>query len=169
MLFRSGILIETFTYEHYVAPATGLFFLLLTQCLRHLNLWRWSGRSAGEALVRAVPTILVAMICLRLCAVATGTAIEQPWPRGNLKRAAILHRLESTPDQHLIIVRYGPEHGSHIDWVYNRADIDGAKVVWARDMDEQQNRELLRYFSNRRAWLLHADESPPRLVPYPGS
>jgi hypothetical protein len=167
-VFAVGIFIETFTYEHYVAPATGLFFLLLTQCLRHLNLWRWSGKPVGAALVRAVPIILVAMICLRLCAVATGTAIEQPWPRGNLKRAAILHRLESTPDQHLIIVRYGPEHGSHIEWVYNRADIDGSKVAWARDMGEQQNQELLRYFSNRRAWLLYADESPPRLLPYPG-
>ena len=165
----AGILLEIWTGAHYVAAATGLFFLLLMQCVRHLNLWRWSGRPVGAALVRAVPAILLAMICLRLCAVATGTMIEQPWPRGNLKRAAILHRLESTPDEHVIIVRYGPEHGSHIEWVYNQADIDGAKVVWARDMGEQQNQELLRYFSKRRAWVLYADESPPRLVPYPGT
>jgi hypothetical protein len=93
--------------------------------------------------------------------------IEQPWPRGNLKRAAILHQLEAGPDEHLIIVRYGPEHGSHIEWVYNRADINAAKVVWARDMGEEQNHELLRYFSARHVWLLHADETPPRLEPYP--
>src|SRR5579863_6265851 len=164
-----GILLEIWTGAHYVAAATGLFLLLLMQCMRHLRCWRWSGKPVGAALVRMVPAILLAMICLRLCAVATGTMIEQPWPRGNLKRAAILQRLDSTPDRHLIIVRYGPEHGSHIEWVYNRADIDDAKVVWARDMGDQQNQELLRYFSNRHTWLLFADESPPRLVPYSGS
>jgi hypothetical protein len=163
----AGILLETWTGAHYVAAATGLFFLLLMQCMRHLRWWRWSGKPVGAALVRAVPAICVAMIGLRLCAVATGTAIEPPWPRGNLKRAAILRQLESTPGDHLVIVHYGPAHGSHIEWVYNRANIDGAKVVWARDMNEPQNQELLHYFSQRRAWLLYADESPPRLDPYP--
>jgi len=162
----AGILLEVWTGAHYVAAATGLFLLLIVQCMRHLRLWRWSGKPVGAALVRAVPAICVAMICLRLCAVLAGAPIEQPWPRGNLKRAAILHQLESTPGDHLIIVRYSPEHGSHIEWVYNRADIDGAKVVWARDMGEQ-NQELLHYFSKRHAWLLYADESPPRLQPYP--
>ena len=162
----AGTLLAVWTGAHYVAAATGLLFLLVVQCMRHLRVWCWAGKPVGAALVRAVPAICVAMICLRLCAVATSAPIEQPWPRGNLKRAAILHQLETGPDQHLIIVRYGPEHGSHIEWVYNRADIDGAKVVWARDMGEEQNQELLRYFSERRVWVLYADESPPRLEPY---
>jgi hypothetical protein len=162
----AGILVETWTYPHYVAAATGLFLLLIVQCMRHLRVWRWSGKPLGAALLGAVPAICVAMICLRLCAVLARAPIEQPWPRGNLKRAAILHQLEAGPDEHLIIVRYGPEHGSHIEWVYNRADIDGAKVVWARDMGAEQNQELLHYFSNRHVWALYADESPPRLEPY---
>ena len=162
----AGTLLAVWTGAHYVAAATGLFFLLVVQCMRHLQVWRWAGKPVGAALVRAVPAICAAMICLRLCAVLARAPIEQPWPRGNLKRAAILHQLEAGPDIHLIIVRYGPEHGSHIEWVYNRADIDGAKVVWARDMGEEQNQELLRYFSERRAWVFYADESPPRLEPY---
>jgi hypothetical protein len=162
----AGTLLAVWTGAHYVATATGLLFLLVVQCMRHLRVWRWAGKPVGAALVRAVPAICVAMIGLRLCAVATSAPIEQPWPRGNLKRAAILHQLEAGPDKHLIIVRYGPEHGSHIEWVYNRADIDGAKVAWARDLGEEQNQELLRYFSERRVWVLYADESPPRLEPY---
>jgi hypothetical protein len=54
-----------------------------------------------------------------------------------------------------------------LDWVYNGADIDGQKVVWARDMGEAQNAELLRYFNDRSVWLLDADDSRPRLVQYP--
>jgi hypothetical protein len=78
-----------------------------------------------------------------------------------------LHRLENTPGQHLIIVRYGRSHQSDPEWVYNAAEIDAAKVVWARDMGEQNNQELLQYFKDRNVWLLEPDESPPKLSPYP--
>ncbi len=53
---------------------------------------------------------------------------------------------------HLIIVRYESGHSPHDEWVYNDADIDRAKVVWAREMDPQQNQKLLKYFANRQAW-----------------
>ncbi len=52
------------------------------------------------------------------------------------------------------------------EWVYNRADIDAAKVVWARDMSPAENRELLDYFRDRRAWLVEADAAPPKVTPY---
>ena len=32
-----------------------------------------------------------------------------------------------------MIVRYGPGHNLQDDWVFNRADIDGSAIVWARD------------------------------------
>ena len=49
--------------------------------------------------------------------------------------------------------------------MYNAADIDGARVVWARDMGDWRNEELLQYFRDRHVWLLDADRSPPRLEP----
>ena len=56
----------------------------------------------------------------------------------------------------------------HSEWVYNAADIDAAPVVWARDTDPVQNRELVEYFSDRTAWLLFVDGATiPRLAPYP--
>ncbi len=82
------------------------------------------------------------------------------------KRSSIVEDLNRAPDQHLIIVRYTPEHITHEDWVYNNADIDGAKVVWAREMDTDQNRKLIEYFKDRHVWLLEADAETPTLVPY---
>jgi hypothetical protein len=67
----------------------------------------------------------------------------------------------------LVIVRYSPEHSYHAEWVYNEADIDSAKVIWAREMDDEHNRQLLEYFKDRHIWLIEADEIPPRLTPYP--
>ena len=66
-----------------------------------------------------------------------------------------------------MIVHYGPRHDVDWEWVYNAADIDQAKVIWARDMGDDKNQELLRYFPGRRVWLLNGDDSPPRLSPYP--
>src|SRR6267143_1131112 len=85
------------------------------------------------------------------------------WRRGNLERAAIMHGVENLPGRHLVIVRYGPDHDLDQEWVYNAADIDGAKVVWARDMGDWRNEELLQYFRDRHLWRLNADQSPARL------
>jgi len=105
------------------------------------------------------------MIVLRLAAVAARVPIEGAWPRGNLERAAIASQLQNSPGRHLVIVRYGPDHDLNQEWVYNAADIDGAKTVWARDMGDQDNQELLRYFHDRQGWYLDADQVPPRLEP----
>ena len=71
------------------------------------------------------------------------------------------------PGRQLVIVRYSDSHDVHDDWVYNSADIDRSAVVWAREMEHTENRELLQYFSDRHVWLLEPDASPPRLSAYP--
>jgi hypothetical protein len=162
-----SVIVETWTSPHYIAAATGLFFLLVVQCLRHLRLWQWRGRLVGAGLVHSVPMVCLAMIVVRVCAAGIHAPIEAPWKRETVDRAAILAQLEAMPGRHLAIVRYSPTHSPHSEWVYNRADIDAAKVVWARDMGKEQNQELLRYFSGRQVWLIVADQVPPRVEPYP--
>jgi hypothetical protein len=165
-IFLLGLAVETWAMPHYAAPATCLFYLVLVQCTRHLRLWRWRGQRTGVALVRAIPVIACAMILLRIGAAATHTRIEPPWPRGNLDRAEIARELDQTPERHLVIVSYAPLHDLNWEWVYNAADIDDAKIVWARDMGERDNLELLQYFRDRHAWRLNGDDSPARLEPY---
>ncbi len=65
-----------------------------------------------------------------------------------------------------MIVRYGPSHHWMDEWVYNRAVIDDAPVVWARDMGEAGNRDLLRYFAGRKVWLVEP-EGAVLIRPYP--
>jgi hypothetical protein len=83
-------------------------------------------------------------------------------------RARIEKELERDGQRHLVIVRYGPRHSPHREWVYNAADIDRAPVVWAREMDAQNDSTLLKYFDGRRVWRLNIDDDaePPVLVPY---
>ena len=165
VVFMLATTVETWTSPHYLAAATGLLYLVLMQCLRHLRVWRWRGQLVGAAVVRAIAVICCAMIVLRLAAVAARAPIEGAWPRGNLERAAITKQLENSPGHHLVIVGYGPDHDLNQEWVYNAADIDIAKIVWARDMGDRDNQELLQYFRDRKVWRLNADQSPPRLEP----
>ncbi|HKI25306.1 MAG TPA: hypothetical protein VKA07_03225, partial [Candidatus Sulfotelmatobacter sp.] len=162
--------VQTWTFQHYFSPAAGALYILLVAGLRHLRLWRTRGRALGPgwgpAIVRAIPVIACAMIVVRVVAVATHTRIEPTWPRGNLERSAILRQLRQSPGEHLVIVRYGPGHNRDEEWVWNEASIDQAKVVWARDMGENGNQELLQYFKNRHFWQIDGDSAAPRLENY---
>jgi len=169
-VFVAGLSLETWTLPHYFAPATGLLYLILLQCMRHMRLWRGRHSAQGAAAVRMIVVVCCAMFALRICAAITHTAIEPAWPRGDLGRAAILQQLNRQAGSHLVLVRYQPASGATHDldqeWVYNDADIDAAKTVWARDMGDIQNQELLHYFHDRHVWLLNGDQAPPRLEPF---
>ena len=65
-----------------------------------------------------------------------------------------------------MMVRYRPDHVPVTEWVFNGADIDHSKIVWARDMGPQQNLELIRYFKDRKVWLIEPDEMPSTLSSY---
>ncbi len=166
-VFCLGLVIETWTFPHYVAPATGLVYLLVMRGFRHLGHCRWNGALVGKSLVRIIPLVCIAMIVLRLSGIVFHARLEPSWPRGNLDRPKVIAELLRTPGQHLVIVRYGPMHNVDRDWIYNDPDIDHSAVIWARDMGEDRNRELLQYFSGRHIWLMEGDDSPPRLSPYP--
>jgi hypothetical protein len=171
--FSLGLGLETWFRPHYFAPGVGLLYLVLLQCMRHLRFWRCRGTVVGPALVRAIVMVCLGMAVLRLTAIKAHAVIEDPWPRGNIARAEALRFLERLPGGQLVIVRYGPSHKYDPEWVFNAADIDNAKVVWARDMGEQDNQELLRYFKDRKVWIVYPDEKPVRLEavsnPYRGT
>ncbi len=160
-----GTVLETWTLVHYLAPALGLFILLLVQCMRHLRLLRWRGQPVGQGLARAIPVVCVAMILLRVTALSAGSQIEPPLPE-NAPREAIIRQLQAAPGKQLVVVHYAANHTPHVEWVNNRADIDASKIVWARDMGDAKNRELLRYFHDRSIWFVNADDSAPRLESY---
>jgi hypothetical protein len=162
----AGFAVQTWNSPHYFSPATGALYILLVQCMRQLWHWRRGRSVVAPALVRAIPLLACAMILLRITTAAVHVQIEPAWPRGNLERARILHQLQNLPGKQLVIVAYGQRHNRTGEWVYNDADIDAAKVVWARDMGKDDNRDLLQYFQTRNIWLVKGDDPVPQAVPY---
>jgi hypothetical protein len=162
----AALAVETWNRPDYFSPAACALYLVLVQGMRHL--WHWSSgrRPIGPAVVRTIPVLACAMILLRLTAAVVHVQIEPAWPRGNFERAKVLRQLQQFPGPQLVIVVYGPRHNFFREWVYNSAEIDGAKVLWARDMGNTGNQELLNYFKDRKVWRVNADASPPRLESY---
>ncbi len=81
-------------------------------------------------------------------------------------RAQVESELENLPGKQLVIVRYSADHSTFDDWVYNTADIDNSKVIWAREMSDAENLELIRYYKDRNVWLVQPDLQPAGLSPY---
>ncbi len=150
---------------HYAAPIVGLLYARFLQTLSRLYHWRPSGRPVGFA---------VAVFFVTLCGyqfVSTFTFFVRERPpvsEFTVKRAAVIRQLEHEPGKQLVLVRYTPQHKVHEEWIYNRADIDASPIIWAHEMGAQRDAELLAYYRDRQAWVLEADASPPRLIPYPG-
>jgi hypothetical protein len=168
-LCAAGIFSVVWFLPHYAAPLFVGFVALWVQCFRHLRQWKPAGFRLGLRLSRAI--ILGALVSLLVCA---HQIIAEPYPHQicdkwqphGLDRERIARQLDATPGQHLVLVRYSEEHNIHMEWVYNRADINGSKIVWAREIPDMDLEPLLKYYAGRRIWLVDADNEPVKVVPY---
>jgi hypothetical protein len=162
-------LVEQSSYPHYVSPATCVVFLVIVNSFK----WLMREKKASLHIPRAVLALSVLAVAFRLVAIPLGLPLRGPQRQTSWccsrnwlnERWPFEQRLRATEGRHLVIVRYGPSDQTRADWVFNEADIDGAKIVWARDMGPERNAELVRYFSGRRLWLAQPDATPPSLHP----
>jgi hypothetical protein len=162
-----GLLMVIAFIEHYAAPLTAVFFVLLMQSIRYLRSWQHRGRPVGIGLSRVVIVFVVGMFPVLVAqAIRNPDSVPPFTPQWGRARAGIESQLERAPGQQLVIVRYSPQHSWVEEVVYNLADIDHSKVVWARENPGIDMRPLLSYFSNRHVWLLQPDVSW-QLTPYP--
>ncbi|MGP8243708.1 MAG: hypothetical protein ACLQVN_04215 [Bryobacteraceae bacterium] len=162
--------VEDSRYPHYLSAVLVALLLIALQGIRHM---RAAGRSAPSwlALARLLPVLILLVIAARLFVPPLRAAnFDNPFvswccsQKGNLDRAAVLARLNQLPGLHLVLVKYRPDHVFTYEWVYNEADIDHAKVVWARDLGPEANRQLIQYFSDRHVWTVDAEEHPAEAV-----
>ena len=141
---------------HYAAPFFGATFGLVTLAVRYLHAWRIRGRRVGIFLARAMVIAVLVVSGIDAVAMVGAYASDQEDYRASF-RTPVIEKLRLIPGQHLVIVRYGPDHDVGREWVYNRADIDGAKIVWAREIPGVDMRPLIDYFKGREVWLVDAD------------
>lgn len=162
-----GMLTESFFIPEYLAPFTAAFFGLGLQAMRHLRVSRYNGAPTGKTMVRALVSLCVILVTAQMLSAATWSS-KVPAPPG-VERAQIESQLEKLPGKQLVFVRYLPTHDPIDLWIYNRADMNAAKVIWAWDMGTADNLQLMRFYHDRKSWLVEPDTTPATLRPYPDS
>src|SRR2546423_3975210 len=160
----AGSLLAVWSMPHYSAPLTSVVFLLLIQAMRHVRKIQVKQRPLGLALCAAAAILLPFEVGTVL---ARHRCDPLQWTcQGDPSRAAIADTLNHTPGKHLIMVRYEEDHNIHDVWAFNGAEIDGAKVLWARELGPEQNAKLFTYFKDRQIWLVTPDTDNTFLEPY---
>lgn len=163
-------LFQMVLYPYHLAPIVTILFAVIAQGARHVYvaLSRWKP-ARGMAFALLLPICVVLVSTLKMEAVNLDIPLAY-WEHGaevhRDARASLLDWLSHRPGKQLVIVHYSKDHSPDQEWVYNGADIDNSKVVWAREMDPQSDAQLIRYFKDRKVWLLNADTKPRRVVPY---
>jgi hypothetical protein len=156
-----SLLVAVSLLPHHIAPLAATTFVLLVQAMRHLRRWEIKARPIGVFLTRLVVILVFARIGFYI--VRPPAMVEAFGPAS----AHMVQQLEALPNKQLVIVGYSNTHNPHVEWVYNAADIDHSKIVWAREIPGVELKPLLEYFRDRTVWLLEPDRVPIRLQPYP--
>jgi hypothetical protein len=163
-----GIALAVPIEPHYFAPALAAAYGLIVIAMQRLRQWS----DAGIFLVRAVPTIAVALLAIHVVGLVFHLSIKDPraltWETRlpTFARTQVEDQLSRIPGKHLVIVHYERSHNPEQSWVTNDADINNSKIVWAHDMGAQRNAELIYYFQSRSAWMAYPDDNPVRLSPF---
>jgi hypothetical protein len=142
--------ISVYFRPHYCAPMMGFVILLIVLLLREWSRIRFA---IGPAIAHT--TIL---LFFALAAMTVWNDYGNANPRG-ATRQRMIEQLERAGGQHLILVQYTPRPQLLFEWVYNSADIDSQKVIWARSLGETKDRELLEHYKDRTQWRLIVDNS----------
>lgn len=160
----AGVFLVIWSAPHYAAPITCVVYALLAQSVRHLRLMKWNSRPVGVALSRAMLVILMLETAMNV----GRRACDPMWwtCTGDPSRVYVQKQLEKMPGKHLLMVRYSEDHNIHDEWVYNGADIDAQRVVWARELDPEQNAKLFAYYKDRDVWLVQPDLNNTQIKPY---
>ena len=175
-IFLLGTNFYPYFYPHYIACIACLFVLIAVTGIERLDAITKPTWIRSHALVQIVVfTCFVQFLFWYgvhlVPGVEDASAMSQheAWdfidygdPEG---RIAIRNQLASLTGRQLVFVHYGPRHMFN-NWIHNAADIDRARVVWARDLGPDENEKLRNYYRDRTAWLVEPDSQPVKLEPY---
>ncbi len=138
--------IVTFKSPHYLAPLITAS-LLFAACLADSH-----GMAVGPHGRRRWASALVMLsVAYSLGVLAVGLYRHDRLVFVQPRSDAIAECLR-VPGKHLVFVRYASGFAVGAEWVYNGADLNSERVIFAHDFGPAENRLLERYYPDRTVW-----------------
>jgi hypothetical protein len=152
---------------HYLAPATAALVAIVVEGCRYFDGLRIR---LAPVLIAAMAFILVLRIGLEQAGLPYTQKLNfQSWccrVEGDHNKARMIAELDRIPGEHLVFVKAKTDPANLFQWIYNDADIDASRIVWARDMGEERNAELEKYFAGRKVWMVNPNIEPASVAKY---
>lgn len=160
-------------FPHYSAPAVPLVLALVAISLRQLSLPVGDWKRARLAPFAVSAIVAAAILLPALRAIAAGRpGPDERVPTMNREyvdpikaRLAAVAQLEREPGRKLVFVSQA-SNSNHYEWVYNPADLDAASVLFAHDLGDEKNRQLIRLTPDREPWMARVRDSEVTLARY---
>lgn len=161
-------------YPQQNAPATILIVLVLLQGWRHMRA-ALRIRGVGIAMAR----FMTAALCLTIVLGNVGRAVEPILPAKQAKhlvtiweslyparrlRDEVNAQLEKIPGRHLVFVKYAANHCFCEEWVFNSADIEHQRIIYARPFTPETDVGLVEVLGDHDVWVVEPDARPYRLA-----
>jgi hypothetical protein len=161
IIFYAGFLLTTWPLPHYAAPIFPILLIITMRGLAVLSDWSTQERPLGFSLARALPMAAATPLLVVACSLV----FKRPeignnsWDRPccaiaqSSVRSDTIKQLESVSGRDLVLVVSNDHNPLHTELVFNDADIDSSRIVWAHSLGEKEDSEIIAYYSSRRPWL----------------
>lgn len=152
-------------FPQYAAPAAPLLLLIVMLGVRAI------GRAErrffhGAQFLRGL-ALAELMLGLSLFGLRISEALDFPEPQYvSRDRAEVAREVLSHPGKQLCLVLYGPQHEAWQEWVFNGADPENERLVWARSLGSASDRAVIAAYPGRQVWLVNPDSGNKLLTPY---
>lgn len=175
---------------HYCASLTSCFFLLIAEGFRLFYLMSKRGRERQLVFITLIVLTIVSFIYIQYIQLYS---YEQFYRKDDsLKEKTLIfeslslnksveikitdratffrHELEEIikilPDRYMAVVSYDINYDLHDEIVYNKADIENAKLIWAHDLSDEKNASLFEYYNNRKILMIRVSDSKVEIKPF---
>jgi hypothetical protein len=149
-------------WPHYGAPALPLLLAVVATAAQRL-----ARRAPGFTARRlAAATAVIAVVHLSVLGFvvhAYGNNEDGAGGSRGRRRAEVKERLEAEPGTQLVFVRYADGYTVHDEWVYNPADLNTTRVLFAHDLGDR-NAALIAAYPNRTVWMATVSKDDVRLM-----